>query len=71
MKAEVQSLLLYLQQMRGQNAYVEYVSGASSMTEMIMRIATIEQVTDHIQESMDKLDAEIKTKKIRGSSRKL
>lgn len=60
LKAEVQSLLLYLQQMRGQNAYVEYVSGASSMTEMIMRIATIEQVTDHIQASMDELDAEIK-----------
>ena len=60
LKNEVQSLLLYLQQMRSENAYVEYVSGASTMTDMIMRIATIEQVTDYIQGNIDALDAEIK-----------
>lgn len=57
---EVQGLLLYLQQMQGQNAYVEYVSGASSVTEMIMRIATIEQITDHIQNAMDELEEEVR-----------
>ena len=60
LKNEVQSLLLYLQQMRSENAYVEYVSGASTITDMIMRIATIEQVTDYIQGNMDALEAEIK-----------
>ncbi len=57
---EAKKVLLYLQQMQGQNAYVEYVSGASTMTDLITRIAAVEQVTDSIQRTMEELEAEIK-----------
>lgn len=56
---EAEQVLLYLQQMQGQNAYVEYVTGASSMTDLITRIAALEQVTNHIQETMKNLEIEI------------
>jgi len=57
---EAEKVLIYLQQMQGQNAYVEYVTGASSMTELITRLAAVEQVSNHIQETMKNLEAEIK-----------
>lgn len=60
MKVNASDVLLYLQQMKGTNAYVEYVSGATSMTDMIMRIAAIEQLSDKIYNTIDELEAEIK-----------
>jgi len=60
---EVEKVLLYLQQMKGQNAYVEYVSGASTMTELITRIAAVEQISDHIQNTMKELEEEVKNLK--------
>jgi len=56
----VQYILLYLQQIQGGNAYVEYITGATTMTEMVMRIAAVEQITGHIQTAMNDLEAEIK-----------
>ena len=53
-------VLRYLQEMQGNNAYVEYVSGASTMTDFVMRIAVVEQLSDKIHAMMDDLDAEIK-----------
>ncbi len=60
LKENASEVLLYLQQMQGTNAYVEYVSGASSMTDMIMRIAAIEQLSDQIHGTINDLEAEIK-----------
>ena len=60
MKVNASDVLLYLQQMKGTNAYVEYVSGATSMTDMIMRIAAVEQLSDKIYNTIDELEAEIK-----------
>ena len=57
---EANQVLLYLQQVQGGNSYVEYVTGSSTMTEMVMRIAAIEQISDSIQKTMEDLDAEIK-----------
>ena len=57
---EADQVLLYLQQVQGGNAYVEYVTGSSTMTEMVMRIAAIEQVSDSIQSTMEDLEQEIK-----------
>lgn len=56
---ESENVLLYLQQMQGQNAYVEYISGASTMTDFIMRVAVVEQVSLHIQDMMKQLENEI------------
>ena len=60
MKVNASDVLLYLQQMKGTNAYVEYVSGATSMTDMIMRIAAVEQLSDKIYNTIEELEAEIK-----------
>lgn len=57
---ESKKVLLYMQQMQGQNAYVEYVSGASSMTELIMRVEAVNQVTGYIQTTTKNLEQEIK-----------
>ncbi len=57
---QAEQVLLYMQQMQGQNAYVTYISGASSMTDLIMRIAAVEYTTDSIQKTMEDLEAEIK-----------
>lgn len=60
LKLEAEKVLRYMQQTQGQNAYVEYVSGASSMTELVTRIEAVKQVTDYIQTTMDNLQVEIK-----------
>ncbi len=60
LEKEAESVLLYMQQMEGQNAYVEYVSGAGTITDMIMRIAVVEQISGHIQTTITDLEAEIK-----------
>lgn len=57
---EAEKVLLYMQQMQGQNAYVEYVSGASSMTELIMRVEAVSQISGYIQKTTKNLEAEIK-----------
>lgn len=57
---EAEKVLLYLQQMQGQNAYVEYVTGASDMTDLITRLAAVEQVSNHIQDTMKSLEEEVK-----------
>lgn len=58
--SEAERVLLYLQQMQGENAYVEYVTGASTMTDLITRIAAVEQISDSIQTTMKNLEEEIK-----------
>lgn len=60
LKGEANEVLLYLQQMQGQNAYIEYVTGATSMTDLVTRIAAIEQISEHIQTTMNNLQVEIK-----------
>lgn len=61
LKQSAENTLKYLQQMKSQNAYVEYVTGASSMTDMINRIAGIEFITKNIQDTLKALEEEIKT----------
>ncbi len=60
LEEETKKVLLYMQQMQGQNAYVEYVTGASSMTELIMRAQAVNQVTGYIQTTTKNLEEEIK-----------
>lgn len=59
LKIESEKVLLYMQQMQSKNVYVEYVTGASSMTEMIMRMEAVNQVTAYIQETTKNLEKEI------------
>lgn len=60
LKLESEKVLLYMQQMQSENAYVEYVTGSSSMTELITRIEAVKQITAYIQDTVNNLKNEIK-----------
>lgn len=57
---ETKKLLEFSQQMKSQNAYLEYISGAASMTELVMRVAAVDQITAHNQETLENLEQLIK-----------
>jgi len=56
---ESKKILLYMQQMQDSNAYVEYVTGATSMTEMIQRMEAVKQINDYVDTTMKALEKEI------------
>lgn len=57
---QTKKLLEFSQQMKSQNAYLEYISGASSMTDLVMRVSAVEQITAYNQECLEKLEQLIK-----------
>jgi len=52
---ETEKLLAFMQMMQGENAYLEYVSGSSSITELIMRLRAVEQITDYNKNNLEEL----------------
>lgn len=58
-KREAEKVLVYTQQVQSKNAYVEYVTGSTSMTELVTRMEAIKQVSDYIQTVLDNLENEI------------
>lgn len=58
-KKESEKVLVYMQQVQNKNAYVEYVTGSSSMTELVTRIEAVKQVSNYIQVTLDNLETEI------------
>ncbi len=60
LKNETQKLLKLLQQLKSQNAYVEYISGASSITDLVMRTNAVEQITSSNQDFLNQLEQLIK-----------
>lgn len=60
LKVETEKLLVFLEQMQSQNEYLEYISGASSMTDLMMRMAAVEQITSYNQDFLKKLEELIK-----------
>ena len=61
--AETENLLAFMQMMQGENAYLEYVTGSSSITELIMRLKAVEQITDYNTENLESLKALIEQNK--------
>ncbi len=57
---ETKSLLKYFQLIEGENEYIEYITKASSTTELIMRISAVEQIADYNQKKLHELDDLIK-----------
>lgn len=57
---ETNELMRFMQIMSGENAYTEYVSNAGSLTEMIMRLSAVDQITDYNKEQLKKLENLIK-----------
>ncbi len=63
---ESKSLFQYLQISEGENAYLEYVFGATSITDMVYRMAIVEQLTEYnnqIMAELTKLVEENETRK--------
>ncbi len=60
LKERASKAFVYLQQMQGENAYVEYVSGATTITDLVTRIAALEQLSDYIKKTILDLQDEVK-----------
>lgn len=57
---ETNELMRFMQITSGENAYMEYVSSAGSMTDLIMRLSAVDQITDYNKEQLKKLEQLIK-----------
>lgn len=60
---ESKKILEYYQISNGNNIYLEYAFGATSITDMIYRLSVIEQLTDYNDKIMKELDALIEKNK--------
>ena len=61
------SLFQYLQVSEGENAYLEYIFGATDVTDMVYRMAIVEQLTEYNDQVMDELSALIEENETRKS----
>ncbi len=59
LKEEVEQVLTYLQHIESKNIYLEYVADASSLTDFIMRVKGVKEISNYVQETIDNLEAEI------------
>lgn len=62
---ESKKIMEYYQISNGENAYLEYAFGASSITDMIYRISVIEQLTEYNQQVMKELEELIKKNELK------
>ena len=62
---ESKSLFQYLQVSEGENAYVEYIFGATDVTDMVYRMAIVEQLTEYNEQVMKDLENLIEENKQR------
>lgn len=56
LKLENENLMVLYQKLESENIYLSYITGASTMTELIMRMDAINQVTEYNEQKMNKLE---------------
>ena len=61
--AESKKIMEYYQIENGNNAYLEYIFGATSITDMVYRMSVAEQLTDYNDKVMKELKQLIETNK--------
>ncbi len=61
--AESKKIIEYYQIANGENAYLEYAFGATSITDMIYRMSVVEQLTEYNDKIMDELEQLIEQNK--------
>lgn len=59
-KEETEEVLIVFQKESMENMYASYITGASSMTELIMRMDVVKQITAYNEEQLNKLELLIK-----------
>ena len=57
---ETQELIRYMQIMNGENAYLEYIADSGSLTDMMMRLSAVDQISDYNREQLVGLENLIK-----------
>lgn len=62
-KEESKELLRLLQKLKSDNVYIEYITGASTMTELIMRIDAVNRLTQYNNQRLDELEMLISSNK--------
>lgn len=61
LKLENESLMVLYQKLENENIYLSYVTGASSITELIMRMDAINQVAEYNEQKINSLELLIKS----------
>ena len=56
LKLENESLIVLYQKLESENIYLSYITGASTMTDLIMRLDAINQLTEFNEQKMNKLE---------------
>lgn len=60
LKSEISDLLVLYQKLKSENVYLNYVSKASSITELMMRMDAINQITSYNEKQLKKMEMLIK-----------
>jgi len=61
LKSETEKILILFQKESMENIYASYITGASSMTELIMRMDAVNQITEYNEEKLNSLELLIKS----------
>lgn len=56
MSSETEAILISYEIMMGENSFMQYISGATSMTDLIMRADAVSQIIKHNQEKLTELE---------------
>lgn len=60
-KEQTKSIVSYLQMSGGENLYLEYVFGTETITDLVYRLAVVEQITEYNEKIVKDLEKLIKT----------
>lgn len=60
-KEQTKSIISYLQMSQGENLYLEYIFGTDSITDLVYRLAVVEQITEYNNTIVSELETLIKT----------
>ena len=59
-KQQTKSVISYLQMSQGENIYLEYIFGGETITDIVYRMAVVEQITEHNDQVVHELEELIK-----------
>lgn len=62
-KKEIEELLVFYEISQGENDFLQYISGSTSMTDMMMRIEAVSQVLSYTQTKLSEMETLITTNK--------
>lgn len=62
-KIEIEELLVFYEISQGENDFLQYITGSSSMTDMMMRIEAVSQVLSYTQNKINEMELLITTNK--------